>query len=415
MTAQTFASFENMLKDYMPYELLKEELTKRDYFLLKVEKDDKWTGGPLQVPFRQGKASSMAFAQLTAEPDVVEQRNLRGEVAGYKELWGTMVFNDHDLHRHGDMEKSFLKILPDTIEDFVSDMKETVSINLLNGAHIASVTGVAAPNGAIGEVDIDRPARLEIGQFLDVGIVGTLRTSGYVQSVDISLKRIVLRANKDLTGVLDLDAAGVLATDKLFIRGAITVGNTFTSLKDQFLSLANGGSANLFGVPKLSAPHLQTVNIDGSGITAANILAQTFDAYNETRTLGKGAPTDVVMSFKHLGSVMKALELAREYTGVQSSANVYGWTEIDIVGVKGKLKFVGVQEMDDDVIYMIDWRGIKLHSNGMFERRQNPEGNRSFYEVRASTGYQYFVDTRFFGELVVNKPSHQGVIHTIAY
>lgn len=416
MSAQTDTSFENMLKRYLPYDLLREELTKRDYFLSNVEKDDSWTGGDLRVPFKRGKASSMSYAQLTGSSDIVEDRYDIGTVAGYKELWGTMVFNDHDLHRHTSLEKSFIKVLPDTIEEFVDGMKELVSVNLLNGPHLASITSIVAPAvPASGSVVVDRPARLSIGQYLEIGVVGTLRASGYVSAINMEDKTITLNSQKDLAGAaVDLAAAGVLATDKVFVRGAITAGNAFSSLRDQLLSASNGGSANLFGVSKLSAPHLQAFNYDGTLIDATNILEKLFDAYNETRTIGKGNPTDFVMSYKNLASCMALLEGSREYSGSDTKASVYGWTEIDIIGVKGRLKIVGVQEMDDDTIFMLDWRGLKLHSNGMFERRQSPEG-RSFFEVRNPAGYQYIVDTRFFGELVVHTPSHQGVIHTISY
>ena len=405
-----------MLKKYMPYNLLREEMTKRDYFLSKVEKDQKWKGGEMQVPFKGGNASSFAFGELTDVADITEDRYVLGTVSGYKEIWGSMIFNDHDLNRHDSMEASFIKILPDTIEEFVDSMKEIVSINLLSGAHLATLDPANADsNLATGVVVADRPARLTIGQFLEVGTVGTLKVAGYVKQIDMEKKTVTLNVAKDLAGAaVDLAAAGVAAGDKVFVRGALTAGRAFTSLRDQLLSATNGGSANLFGVNKLAYPHLQAFNYDGSGINANNILEKIFDGYNETRQIGKGAPSDVIMSFKHLGNVMKALEVARDYSATDTKANVYGWTEISVTGVKGSLKLVGVQEMDDDIMHILDWRTMKLHSNGMFERRTSPEG-KSFYEIRSTTGYKYVVDTRFFGELVVSKPSHDGIIFGINY
>ena len=201
MTAFTDTSFDNMLKKYMPYNLLKEEMIKRDYFLMKVEKDNKWKGGEMQVPFKGGKASSYAFGELTDVADITEDRHVLGTVAGYKEVWGSMIFNDHDLQRHGSLEASFIKILPDTISEFVDSMKEVASINLLNGSHLASLdVAAAATNLATGVVVVDRPARLTIGQYLEVGIVGTLRASGYVKEINMSTKTITLNAAKDLSG-----------------------------------------------------------------------------------------------------------------------------------------------------------------------------------------------------------------------
>jgi hypothetical protein len=102
----------------------------------------------------------------------------------------------------------------------------------------------------------------------------------------------------------------------------------------------------------------------------------------------------------------------RSYTVTDHKANAFGWTEITLTGVKGKLTLVGVQEMDDDIIYMIDWRGIKLHSNEFFERRTAPDG-KQFYEIRKTSGYKYIVDTRFYGDLVVSRPSYCGIIYGV--
>lgn len=415
-----------MLKKYMPYELLFEETIKRDYFLLTVEKDQNWKGGEMQVPFRGGKASSIAFGELTAEADITERLNVLGIVSDYKEVWGSLVFNDSDLSRHGDMEQSFLKILPDMLEEFVMSMKDIVSINLLNGTHIAScdVAGTAGADLSVGKVIIDRPQRLEIGQYIEIGVSGVAPAfAGYVKSIDMedSSRLVEFALNKDLTGAVDFtvdpDGAGplraLLAGDRCYVRGAISGTETFTSLPDQLLSAANTGSATLFGQTKLAYPHLQAQNFNGGTIGPANLLSKVFEFFNKTRQVGKGNPTDAIMSYTHLGSAMADLETSRDYTATDTKANKYGWTEINVVGVKGSLKIVGVPEMDDDKIHIIDWGAMKLHSNEFFERRENPQTGNAFYEVRSTTGYKYIVDTRFFGELVVSKPSHCGIIHSI--
>lgn len=412
----TTQSFNNMLKKYMPYNLLMEELIKRDYFLMKVKKDQKWAGGEMQIPFLGGKASSIAVGQLTDEADITERRHALGTLSDYKEIWGSLVFNQSDLDRHDSLEKSFISILPEQIETFISDMKEAVSIMLLNGTHVVKLdTAAAASDLANGIVVVDRPIRLEIGQYLELGPAGGPAVySGYVKQIDMENYAVEFSDNKDLSGAApDLAAAGVVAGHRGYLRGAIAGTSTFTSLPDQLLSAANGGSAALFGVTKLAYPHLQAQNFPGSTITSDDLLLEKiFDFYNDTRQLGKGNPTDAVMSYKRLAAAMKAIENGNQgaqYMATDTKANKYGWTEITVVGVKGQLKLVGVPEMDDDKIFLIDWDSMQLHSNGFFERRTAPDG-KQFYEVRSTTGYKYIVDTRFYGELVVNKPSHNGVI-----
>ena len=460
----TLTKFDAMLKKYMPYQLLEEELTKRDYFLTKVEKDQNWRGGEMQIPFSGAKASSIAYGELTDVADIVEDEDVLGTISSYKEIWGSMIFNDRDLQQHDDMEQSFIKILPDKLEMFIDNMKEAVSVNLLNGTHIVSIdlVATAALDGADplgggntrvenGIVVVDRVARLKLGQFVELGQVGNNKIANggvngaYIAEINIEQKTVRLVKPKNVFGTLDLTlklpgpvgadvldltlvaasdmAAAAVDGDRLYARGGTIVGRGFTSAKDQLLSFANGGSQQLFGIDKLSYPHLQAVNINGSTISAANILDRIFDAHTETRTLGKGAPTDAIMSYNKLAACMKNLEhgrggaadegaSGRRFVASDTRASVFGWTEIDVVGVTGKLTIVGVQEMDENCILLMDWRAVKLHSNGMFERRTSPEG-KSFYEVRQTTGYRYVVDTRFFGELVFSKPSHCGIIYGI--
>lgn len=464
----------SMLKEYLPYELLFEELMQRDYLLSKVAKDQSWKGGELSVPFMGGAASSFAYGELTDVADITEDRPVRGKVDEFREIWGTMVFHQKDLDGHsGGLAQSFLKILPDRLEDFIMRMKEAVSVNLLNGQHYASYdSGSVNNNLAAGIVAVDRIARFQIGQYVTLGNVdeststGEFKFQGYIDQIDISAKTIrfteVTVGNTVAIDVfstansapdLSVDPGnGVLAAgDKIFLRGALgdpatattvvgatnTVRRGFSSLRSQLLSAANGGSSTAFGISKLQYPHLQALNFDGSAINVANLLDQVFDFYNESRTNGKGAPTEVIMSYKNLGAAMKQLSAgligtSALDTGATSTAgtpqrlnaggfsagipeaNAFGWTTIKVTGVQGSLTLVGVQEMDDDIMMIMDWRALKLHSNGFFERRQSPEG-REYFEVRNTSGYKYVIDTRFYGELVLSKPSHCGIIHSISF
>jgi hypothetical protein len=416
----TTANFNELLKRYMPYSLLMEEAIKRDYFFQKVEKDNNWKGGNMDVPFKGAKSSSYRFGALVNEAAITKTKYAIGEVSGYKELWGAMVFEDADLNKHDNLEQSFIKIIPDQIEEFIDGMKEKVSGALMNGANFATVTSAGT---ALGVVGVDRPERFEIGMYVDFGVVGTVNQSGWVALINMSTSELtIVTAMSDVDAVtnkVDLTATAgpldaVIVGNGVFIQGAITSGKSFTSLSSQLLSLANGGTANLFGISKLKFPFMQAANFDGAAIDKTNILAKIFDFYNETRRIGKGAPTEILMSFKNLASCMALLEASRDYLAKDSKASVYGWTEIEVVGVKGKLTLVGINELDDDKMYILDWRGIKLHTNGMFERRKSPSGN-EYYEVRAESGFKYIVDIRFFGELIVSRPSYQGIIYNVAY
>lgn len=410
----TTRTFSTMLNDYLANDLLKEELVKRDFLLSKVEKDDGWLGGPLIVPFKGAGASSVSFGALTAADDVAEDVYVRGEVTTQPELWGTMIFNHRDLMEHDRIsEKNFLKILPGAIEDFMDYLKNVTSTNLLNGAHFATLTVDGTSGGVIG---VDRPDRFVIGQKVSIDDGNDSPVSGYVRTIVMDTGLITIYDARTGGSVVNLSTYTVSQAAKVYNVGQQTAG--FSSLRDALLSSANGGSATLYGQTKTAYPYLQAINVSGSDITAANIMAKIFDALTTIRQRGKGNPTDVVMSYKNFASATKAIESSKGAFNVQPgshSASQYGWTEITVGSVaKGGLKLVGVQECDDDVIMFVDWRALKFHSNGFFRKRKSPEGN-EYFEVRATTGYSYLVDVCLFGDLVVIRPSYCGILYSISY
>jgi hypothetical protein len=198
--------------------------------------------------------------------------------------------------------------------------------------------------------------------------------------------------------------------------------DAFTSLDSQILPAAQGGSIEIFGVNKLSTPYTQAYAVSGSDIhgTASTLLHRIFETQNKVRKRANGSmPTDAVMGYGNLALIMEALEnggvgagAGRQYFAKDKSASIYGWTEIEVVGVGGTLTCVGVNEMDEDSIKILDWRGIDLHTNGMFERHKDLNGD-EYYVDRSTSGYRYITDVRMFGELVVARPSWQSVIYDV--
>jgi hypothetical protein len=124
--------------------------------------------------------------------------------------------------------------------------------------------------------------------------------------------------------------------------------------------------------------------VDQQGSFALNTLTNTiyklFDAYTDIRQKGRGNATNILMSFKHLGSVMKILEAQKgPYVVTKSpSASLYGWTEIEITTVRGAVKIVGIYEMDNDVIFLVDLKSMTFRTRGGFKKRVSPEGKEYF-------------------------------------
>lgn len=407
-----------MLNEFLTNDLLKESLLKRDYVLSKVPKNDQWKGGRLPVPFRGAKASSVRFGKLTRSNDISQSKMVRGNITDYIEVWGSMQFYHRDLQEHNGKipESTFLRILPDEVDDFMDYVKMVTSLQLGGGPHFATVTD--STNAATGVFIVNRIDRFEIGQHILLDDDDSGFTDVYVIAINVNTSAVTLSLTRG--GAAANLAAYTTAQNAKFYYDGVTDGagnyTTFVSMRSALLSAANGGSATLHGVSKLAYPHLQAVNVDGSAITASNILDKLFDAYTEVRTKAKGNASTYIMSFKHLGSVMKLIETQKGPFMVTKAANasLYGWTEIEITSVKGVLTLVGIQEMDDDIIPMVDWTSMEFVTNGYFKKRINPDGD-EYFEVRDEDGYSYIIDLFLFGEMMYKKPGHNGIIYGISY
>lgn len=414
----TTRTFSTMLNEYAPNSLLKADYVKKDWLVQNVEHDDSWLGGNLIVPFKGAQASSVKFGGLTATGSVTEDACVRGSITSQPEAWYSMVFNHRDLMEHGKLsEQNLLKILPDMLDDGINYFKQATGLVFLNGGSFAKVTD--ATNSSSGIMIVDRVERFEIGQKVNLADDDTAYSAGvtgdyYVTAINMNTSAVTLSATSG-GGAANLSSYSVAQNAKFYFDGA--GANGFTSLKSSLLSAANNGSSTLYGQTKTAYPYLQAQNVDGSTIDATNILDAIFDAFTRTRIRGKGAPNKVLCSYKHLGSIMKSLESQKgAFHADPKSTKVssYGWTEITIYGVKGQLDVVALQEMDDDWIAIVDLKAIKLYSNGLFRKRQSPDGI-EYFESRATTGYSYIVDVCLFGDLVLERPSMCGVIYGISY
>lgn len=411
----TTRNFSAMLNDYLPPSLLKEELIKRNYFLQKVERNDDWYGGTRIVPFKSQQASSVSFGALTAAGSIVQSNFVRGE-ASQKEVWGSLIFDSRDLFESAPgkvPEDTFLKILPDELDDFMLFFKEMISINLLTGSWLAKIT--SATTDTAGLFVVDKIDRFELNQALMIDDDNTSALAVFVHAIDINTSSVTLKTSASATVGSDLSAYTVAQNAKLYLVGAQADG--FTNLRGALLSSTNGGDSTIHGQTKTSYKFLQAVNVSGSDITATNILDKILDGYNTVRQKAKGNANTVIMSFKHLGSCMKAIEVQKggyKTSATSTKASLFGWTELEIVSVKGSLTLVGIQEMPDDLIFFVDWKSMSFDSNRFIQKEVSPEGL-EYMRVRNTTGYQYIVDMKLFGDLIVSKPGNNGVLHSISY
>lgn len=407
-------SFSSMVNEYLHYDLVKEELEEKSLLWSKIDKDLAAPDNVI-VPFQSQQATSVRSGGLTPAADIAEAGYSRGVVTDFPQITGSMKFWERDLvdHKGQVKEKSFLgDFLPAQVDDLTDYMAAVLSHHAFNGDSIADT---ASAGDTSGNLTVTRVERMKLGQKITVNGV-----TGYVRQIDINNDEINVKTTK--TGSTNCDFTGAASGSAIYLDGFQTKG--FGNLRKVLLSAANGGEATYLGVSKLSSTLLQAVNMNGGGgglaITAANILEKLFDARVRYNRLCKKGAADVVLSYKHLGSIMKVLNDTKSpYQQVPGSTDTkaYGFVEIELFGPKGKMKIVAMDELDDDIIMFIDWKSMKIHSQGGLKRHVDLDGN-AFTTVRDDSGndtFYYLVDWIFRGELVVSKPSNNLIIHSVSY
>lgn len=414
----TTRNFQDMLNEFLPDKLLKEEHIKRDYITSKVGRDDGWKGGTRPVPFRGARPSTVQFGSLAAASDIAQGNRVRGSISGYREAWGSLLFDQRDLMEHDGKipETTFLDLLADELEEHADYFKEVASVQLGSGPHFATLTSDGTAGGAMA---VDNIERFEIGQKFTLVDDNTAAAEYYVTALNQNTDTATVSATRG-GAAADISAFATAQNAKVYHPGVYDGGgnhDTFISMRQAFLSAANGGLAALHGQTKTSYPILQSINVDGSGWSTSNILESIFNAMTDGRKRGKGGMyTHVLMDLTAYGAVLKLLETWKgAYRVVEDeNASVYGWYEMKIANVTGQtLTLVGIQEWDSDIICGVDWRSFQFLTNGYFRKRKSPEGQ-EYFEVRNTTGFQYIVDTCLFGEMEYKRAGHNWIAHSIS-
>ena len=435
----TSRSFEQMINDYLTLDMLRNELN-RMYLLQKVKQDNSWVGGNgtqgYVVPFVGADASSVKLGSLTAEADIAEDDPVRGTVTVQPEAWGSMKFHSKDFMQHEGKKReiSLLKSVKAQIDPFFRKMKTIVNDALLNGGGFLTVTNVT--NAATGVIGVTGIEKVSVGQKVIVReAVTPSAVVGYVRVVNKDSGLVTVYDARTGGAVINLTAAGpltaaLLVGDKFYHDGGVNtttgaIENNFTSMPDILLSSANGGSASLYGVTKTLYPFLQSLNIDGSTITAANILEKLFTYHaTETRVKTKShndkKADSYLLSPKNYAAVMVALE---DYKGQyyvkegEDMGKAYAWDSVVVGGRSGRITLYEVPEFRDDIIPAVNWESFVLASNGFFKFNENPNspGKLHHFEIRAATGYSYIVDIAFMGDLICIDPESNAIIHSISY
>lgn len=410
----TQTSYSDALRALALPKVLKKDFMGMDYFLKNCESVEDWENDSIEVRFKGNTASSVKLGSLTAQAEINKSRVIKGTISTQPEAWGSLIFNEKDLMRHGKFsEQNFLKLLPDELDEMLKLMKRNVSLSFTNGPRLATATG----NGSVSDgIVVDRIERFEVGMPVVIDDSNSDPLRLWVKTIDMNSDTLVCSTNVALSDTADLSAYTTAQTAVFYLDGGETSANRFTSLKDVFLTSGNGGSSSIYGVTKTAWPYLQAINRTGAAYTSTNIHEKLLDDLAVIQRKAGQRDHRVCVSNTHWVSVLKNLETAKGAyrRSDEKKADLFSWREVEIMGPQGSGTLVNIPEMDDNFILVCDLKSMKIRSHGWFRQIEDPDGN-MYYKIRDTDGYKYVTDFAFFGDLVVEKPANNAVIHSISY
>lgn len=400
------STFDVLLREYAPNDLLENTIKKYNYFINKVKKDAQWGLGAYRLPIELQENSRFEFGALPASDDIQGALYDNLEVSNPAELLGSMRFLQKDLERHSDLKKSFLQIAPGKIKQFSQRMNETASISMMGDGSLMHVT---ADCSNVGVCAVDRVWLLTADQKITIKetVNDTTAVTGYVKrgSIDINAGTFVLvTAPGGSTGV---DCSGIdLANEpKVYVVGATT--KRFTSLIDIVFPAALGGADTLYGgsLVKADSPVLQPFAKDiSSASTAQELKEALFDWYYTAEEMGRSENSEVLVPYNVFKALAQSTELQRQLTS-DSVSTVYGAKSMMLQGPDGDMKITGVRDMNKGYIVKMDWDAVVLASRGALIKNAKMSGDYFEERTAGSVGYSYIVDKKLEAELIVLAPA----------
>lgn len=408
-------SFSDMLKNYRPINILKDEVKKRDYMFRNIKKDQSWKGGRYQIPVNTSPATSVKFGALTAAAAIDELKATMAYETSYVEIMQSLIFNQRDLASGDNYEGSFLKVMMDTLEPAAMYYKEIISHSLLIGSRIDVLTANGDTLGT-GVASVNFPERFELDQLVVLKDSDT-RAEFYVIAIDLNAKSVTFSSSRGGSAA-SIAAYTVANSAGIYYDGTINTStgaaeNTMNSLRDGLLSAANGGSANLHNVAKASYKQWQAHQENLAGASAETLIEYLFKAWVTASRKGRGNPSEVLLSYDNFQYIVNSLETNRRFSVSDLKAD-YGFTSVRISGPAGALKITALPEMDNDIAPIVDWNAFRLAGMRFFEPVKSPKDGDIVFQVRNTTGYQYIMDVAFYGNLIFYHPSYCGIGYGIS-
>ena len=438
--------------DYAIGDILNQNLTPklmyneflRDTAIMRITHTKKqgWRGGPIQVPFDAGEQSNyQSGGGLVPLEDIAPDLYKRGVISGYKYVHGALQFQARDLEQLGGgtmvPRDAFLQVkVAEKIQRNKARFKFNLSHAILNGGALVRATANLTAN----TITVNRPNNLTRGQKLVLQNTASgatpHRQEVWVQKINSNTRVVTLATDKTLGTAVALTPANYTLANApvLFNPGDENPANRLTSLPDQILTAANGGSANLFGIPKTDHQFLQAINVDdaqGSNTREA-VLDKIFDTAQTLIHQGQPATEGgngmrmnedgmrsatgrafgsmkVLVSLEKVGLFKKYFRDKREsYFKVTKGKDLtfFDASRFKISTATDEvLDIIGVKSMPDDRAYFIGDDTLMFYTLNYMGTYKDPQGNRWVIERDNSYGWSFVTDFYLYGEYIVKRPA----------
>lgn len=424
MSTTKAVTFQSMLNEWLVNDLLEQAFQEQSWLWNEATIVKTWQGGKLIVPFQDHYANSVAMGQLSDENDLSFAGYTRGFLDAYREVYGSIVFNSRDLQydHYRVSEQNFISLLPQQLSQLMRFMRQTVSIQLLNGGRLDGVES-GFVGDATGSVTVLHPERFQrTMKVILEDTTGPTTLTGYVETINRSSAELTIYDAR--SGGSALDLTGLDDTTNIYIDGGNTT--SFNSLKDDLLPASAGGSDTFANTNKLDSTFSQSILYDaggssgtgpdwntGTAVKGEDILTLLFDAYRKNLQRG-GEADSAIMSYKHYSAAMLALEKGSGgFRHVKESVSYAGYSKIQVYGVVGMITLIGIREMDDDWIALVNKPDMTFYcGNKPFQALTSPDGLK-YYTKRQTTGYQYISDIGLVGDFLYKNPWNATGIYNI--
>ena len=466
-------NFGNMLNLHLTGKFMYLKFMHDTYLMRKIKDFDRnWKGGPYPITFEGGETSNyQAGPGVISAKKFQRQSVVRGSVPNYKQIHTGLMFEHEDINRLNETDVNkrvawYAQLIQRTTTRLKNRFIFENTQTMLTGQIFSNLTALTLVNSntEIQDITVDEPERFVLGQRLRIKAIAdaspnvTEVVEVYVREINISTGVIMLAATSDITATLvhpskllvgeEVSGTGLnVARFTIASPSTVTVhlpgneeGKGFTSIKEQLLPAANGGSDTIFGLTKTKYPFLQAMIKDGSGIgnKVIGYLDMIFDLFEEAIVRGqlyndaadsmplgesgarsimkRGAEfTDLVVSLKWYGIFMKWYQRKRGIYYQQlkgSEVPFYGGRSFVLYGsTQNALRVVGVAGMGDDFMILMGNDCMRLSTDKFIEPYVNPDNNKFFTIRTDGKSYSYLCDMRLYGDLVFKRPSGAAVLY----